>query len=297
MEFFFEPEDEFFSPRSRDTGSPFNSDFPMEDLPFDDFLDDPSAVDSHSFADDGELALPDSFESVTPASPDAQVTTSPDAQVTTKVSSPPASQTVPTSDTQAQTTSAASKADAPSDEKHDIDMALLKSQTVVRAADNAQVAMASIMSGPVLLHVIRRYGCAICRDHARELSLLKRTLDNYGVRMVAVGRGERGIEKWKKAGYWKGELYFETEDAKVSEALSLTQTGNVLGLFDHKVLSAVLKTGVGDMSLSGGDYWNLAGTFVFSKEGETLYELRQKSFADAPGIEELMQACRRAAGY
>jgi len=50
------------------------------------------------------------------------------------------------------------------------------------------------------------------------------------------------------------------------------------------------------MSLSGGDYWNLAGTFVFSKEGETLYELRQKSFADAPGIEELMQACRRAAG-
>jgi len=53
--------------------------------------------------------------------------------------------------------------------------------------------------------------------------------------MVAVGRGERGIEKWKKAGYWKGELYFETEDAKVSEALSLTQTGNVLGLFDHKV--------------------------------------------------------------
>mgnify|MGYP000061571296 FL=1 len=123
----------------------------MEDLPFDDFLDDPSAVDSHSFADDGELALPDSFESVSPASPDAQVTT--------KVSSPPASQTVPTSDTQAQTTSAASKADAPSDEKHDIDMALLKSQTVVRAADNAQVAMASIMSGSCQNEVLEEYCC------------------------------------------------------------------------------------------------------------------------------------------
>jgi hypothetical protein len=96
--------------------------------------------------------------------------------------------------------------------------------------------------------------------------------------------------------YWGGDLYYESDKGEVTQALSLTQTSNAWGLFELKVLRQVLKTGVGDLSKDQGDYWNLAGTFVFSVEGDVVYEMRQKTFADAPSIEELMTACRRAAG-
>ena len=36
--------------------------------------------------------------------------------------------------------------------------------------------------GPVLLHLIRRYGCGICRDMCKELMSLKPALDLLGVR-------------------------------------------------------------------------------------------------------------------
>jgi hypothetical protein len=49
--------------------------------------------------------------------------------------------------------------------------------------------------------------CTIDREHARELSLLKPTLDNYGVHMIAVGRGSVGMKKWVKGGYWHGDTY------------------------------------------------------------------------------------------
>jgi hypothetical protein len=63
-----------------------------------------------------------------------------------------------------------------------------------------------------------------------------------------------------------------------------------------QVLREVFKTGIGDVSKDEGDYWDLAGTFVFSADGEVVYEMRQKTFADTPTISELMNACRRAAG-
>ncbi len=52
----------------------------------------------------------------------------------------------------------------------------------------------------MVLALFGRYGCGICREHARELSLLKPALDNYGVAMMALGRGVTGLQKWKKGG-------------------------------------------------------------------------------------------------
>lgn len=180
----------------------------------------------------------------------------------------------------------------------EVDIAGLRSHVVNRASDDAVVAMEELMGGkPVLLHVIRRYGCGICRQHARELSLLKPALDNFGVGMIAIGRGTAGLKKWKKAGYWQGDLFYEPADGRVSRTLGLTAKGSALGLFEPKVLREVLKTGVGNLSRDEGDYWNLAGTFVLSKDSKILYALRQKTFADTPKIEDLMHACRKAAGF
>lgn len=93
---------------------------------------------------------------------------------------------------------------------------------------------------PVLLHLVRRYSCSIDRERARELSLLKPALDNYGVQMVAVGRGSLGLDKWIKGGYWHGKTYYEPEqESPVSKALLLSETTNVWGLFAPKVRTYV----------------------------------------------------------
>ena len=55
--------------------------------------------------------------------------------------------------------------------------------------------------------------------------------------MLAVGRGKNGLNKWKKGGYWHGDLCYESDAADVSKALSLTKTGNAWGLFEPKVCS------------------------------------------------------------
>ncbi len=40
----------------------------------------------------------------------------------------------------------------------------------------------------------------------------------------------------------------------------------------------------------------LTGTFVFSRTGAVVYHSRQKTPSDSPNIQELMNACRLAAG-
>jgi hypothetical protein len=57
--------------------------------------------------------------------------------------------------------------------------------------------------------------------------------------MIAIGRGVAGLKKWKKGGYWHGDLYYQSEDGKVSNALNLTQQGNAWGLFAPKVCVCV----------------------------------------------------------
>jgi len=164
--------------------------------------------------------------------------------------------------------------------------------------------------------------CSLCRDHARELSLLKPTLANYGVSMIAIGRGSDGIQKWVKGGSWQGDTYYEAEpDCPVSKALMLSNTANVWGLFApkvrmaavvfacmettwftvsmhvHQALKTVLSSSQSDIAKdAASEPWKLSGTFVFSQDGTLVYGMRQKQITDSPNLEELMNACRVASG-
>lgn len=49
-----------------------------------------------------------------------------------------------------------------------------------------------------VLHIMRRFGCALCRHGCRQLSLLAPTLYRHNVALVGVGLEQRGLEPFMK---------------------------------------------------------------------------------------------------
>lgn len=148
----------------------------------------------------------------------------------------------------------------------------------------------------VLLHLIRRYGCGICRDTCREIGLLKPALDMMGVRLIGVGNGEVGLEPFLEGGFWKGDLVID-KDGEIFKALGCGHHGSVWGLLHPQVLQAIMSaTHAGDPTTAGGDRFIMAGTFVFSEQGEAVLEARQSNFADSTSLYELIEACRLVGG-
>ena len=148
----------------------------------------------------------------------------------------------------------------------------------------------------VVITLLRRFGCKLCRFGASELSKLKPELEARGVKMVAIGLDEASMEDFIQRGFWAGELYLDTERA-VYKGLLLEKKGVLTGmmsLLTGPVQAANRRAGVrsfpiftrfnllsvlhqqntpGDFS---GDGFQLGGTFVIEKGGNVLYEYRQK---------------------
>ncbi|KAG8505472.1 Prostamide/prostaglandin F synthase [Galemys pyrenaicus] len=53
---------------------------------------------------------------------------------------------------------------------------------------------------------LRRFGCAVCRWIARDLSSLKALLDQHGVRLAGVGPEALGLQEFLDGGYFAGAL-------------------------------------------------------------------------------------------
>ncbi|KAI6190999.1 Selenoprotein U [Aphelenchoides bicaudatus] len=61
--------------------------------------------------------------------------------------------------------------------------------------------------GPVLLVVVRRPGCVLCRREAGELSKLRTDLDARGVRLMGVVHETLGVEEFRP--YLQGPIYYD----------------------------------------------------------------------------------------
>lgn len=153
-----------------------------------------------------------------------------------------------------------------------------------------------IARGPVLVHLIRRFGCGICRDACKEMTALMPALKLLGVRMIAIGKGTRGLDKFVAGGYWGADLFVDCT-GDTFHAMGCGSSGSPLGLLHPKVVQAIWNAShIGDPSAStGGDQYTLAGTFVFDSFGRALLSQRQRTFADTPSLWEIMQACKTAA--
>jgi hypothetical protein len=64
-----------------------------------------------------------------------------------------------------------------------------------------------LREGPVLLAVIRRPGCVLCRREAGELSKLKTELDARGIRLIGVVHETLGVEEFRP--YLQGPIYYD----------------------------------------------------------------------------------------
>lgn len=117
---------------------------------------------------------------------------------------------------------------------------------------------------------------------------------------IAVGYGQQGSEEFIGGGYWKGPQqtgpFVDPEPDVSLHKLFGTGSLGASGLLSLSTMRAIV-TGKApsDTSTKGGNQWNLGGTFVVDVQTEkTVWEHRQKGFADHPSIDALLAACQEA---
>lgn len=169
----------------------------------------------------------------------------------------------------------------------------LEVEKVVGPTDLVNVPLSSFWSEqPVVIHVLRRFGCQLCRGGAVEMSKIIPQLEAHGVRVVGIGIEKGGLEDFQKGGFWKGELYIDN-GKKIHKALNIQKVGvlsSVRMLFTNKELKNAIKKTKDTPGDLKGDGRQLGGTFVLAKGGETLLDSRQSHFGDHPTNVAVLEA-------
>lgn len=147
----------------------------------------------------------------------------------------------------------------------------------------------------ILIHWMRRFGCVICRLGSLELTEgLKKSDDSVLSKLnwAAVGFANLDYENFMKDNYFKDGYIYIDENRETYKALDFTKKGifSLFGMLDSK-----LKTKANEASKRGirgnykGEGTQLGGTFIIDKSGEVIYAFQQKSYSDAPNIQEIIK--------
>eukprot|EP00924_Labyrinthula_sp_SR-Ha-C_P006931 snap_masked-scaffold_8-processed-gene-4.35-mRNA-1 protein AED:1.00 eAED:1.00 QI:0/-1/0/0/-1/1/1/0/202 len=141
--------------------------------------------------------------------------------------------------------------------------------------------------GITVVHLLRRFGCPLCRNLATEMSSLAPTLEKNGVKLVGVGLGVDALDSFLEGGYWKGlDLYID-EDKKLYKEFKLGE-GSYTDLLKPQVIKRMFQARNVEQSRTG-DKMQLGGTYILNKRGQVIYEFQQKTFGDKPNLEEMFK--------
>ncbi|KAA0169291.1 hypothetical protein FNF27_03419 [Cafeteria roenbergensis] len=149
--------------------------------------------------------------------------------------------------------------------------------------------------GPVLLHLVRRFGCPLCREAAADLSTMAGEVQAAGGRLVAIGCQTEGLEEFVEGSFFAGPVWVDADKLAFS-ALKLHRSGlhDGYGFLDPASWSAMWRSyqrGVpGDLK---GDGFQMGGTFLFVG-GRCVYDHRMTSHGDKPDVDEIEAALRTA---
>jgi len=144
----------------------------------------------------------------------------------------------------------------------------------------------------VVIHVLRRFGCQLCRGHSVEMAKMLPLLEANNVRIIGIGLEKFGLEEFEEKKFWKSELYIDN-GKKIHNALALTKVGWVgtfMMIFTNKSVKDALEKTNDTPGNWQGDGRQLGATFVMAKGGEMLLDHRQKDFADQATNAEILEA-------
>lgn len=145
----------------------------------------------------------------------------------------------------------------------------------------------------VVLSMLRRFGCVLCRDGAAQLSTIKSDLDALNVGLVGVAPEHLGQDEFTKdGGYFKGDLFVD-EPRTLYTALHTTRA-SIFSLLRPSVWKAASEAkSRGKDGNFQGDGLQLGGTFVFDcASGEVLFAHYQEHFGDHPDPQEVLKVVK-----
>merc|ERR1711939_984945 len=126
---------------------------------------------------------------------------------------------------------------------------------------------------PILVWVMRRFGCSLCRGIAVKLrDQVQPTLEAKGVQMIAVGLEMLGLEEFQKGKFWTGDLVVEKPEQELHKLLNTKKMGMMEALLPHRFYG-MIKEGK-----------------AMQKDGKCIYEYRQKHFTHHPDMDDILKA-------
>lgn len=159
--------------------------------------------------------------------------------------------------------------------------------TVLKDKDGKEIKAESLWSeSPVLVIVLRRPGCLLCRDQAITIWKNRDTLPKE-MRLVCVLHEwkEREVEAFYPE-YWGGELYYDESKAFYAAVHGgQVKKGSLLALLNpfgraFSNMKRSKKAGQVKDSNLVGDGLTLGGLMIFKQGGDVAYSFAEETFGD-----------------
>lgn len=156
---------------------------------------------------------------------------------------------------------------------------------------------------PVLLVVLRRPGCLLCREQAVKLWSERAQFEASGVKLVCVVHEwiQREIDGFAPK-YWGGELYYDEGKAFYAAVHGgKVKKGSLLALLNPlgeawKNMKRAKGSGLVEESNMNGDGLTLGGLMIFKKGGDVAYSYPEKTFGDHAPFEKVLEEARKVGG-
>ncbi len=125
---------------------------------------------------------------------------------------------------------------------------------------------------PILVWVMRRFGCPLCRGIAVKLrDQVQPTLEAKGVQMIAVGLEMLGLEEFQKGKFWTGDLVVEKPEQELHKLLNTKKMGMMEALLPHRFYGMIKEGKAMQKDVGGdleGDGFTLGGAWLLNKDGK-----------------------------
>ncbi|KAJ9078257.1 hypothetical protein DSO57_1008642 [Entomophthora muscae] len=163
---------------------------------------------------------------------------------------------------------------------------------IVTTFDGAPVLLSNLWKDrDVVLKVLPRIGCRLCKYEARSLGNLRIMCDTKKVALAAVCFADPDLETFLADGYWNWDIFLdpEREVYKRARLHRLTWWQVVKDVLSRRFydMNRFIEDKFAYSNKLKGDRYQLGGTFVIGKGGKMLFQFRPSRLAMYPSLKEI----------